>query len=116
MIQARPETKFVMIAGPSSSGKTTFSHRLSIQLSANGYKPHPIAVDDYFVERDQTPVDENGNFNFEDLHAIDIDLFNRHMNELLSGKEIEMPKFNFKTGRKKIIMEICLSLERKIFL
>lgn len=101
MIQARPETKFVMIAGPSSSGKTTFSHRLSIQLSANGYKPHPIAVDDYFVERDQTPVDENGNFNFEDLHAIDIDLFNRHMSELLSGKEIEMPKFNFKTGRKE---------------
>lgn len=101
MIQNRPETKFIMIAGPSSSGKTTFSHRLSIQLRAKGYRPHPIAVDDYFVEREETPLDENGNYNFEDLYAIDIELFNRHMNQLLSGEEIEMPKFNFKTGKKE---------------
>ncbi|MBQ4283860.1 MAG: nucleoside kinase [Lachnospira sp.] len=101
MIQERPGTKFVMIAGPSSSGKTTFSHRLSIQLMAKGYKPHPIAVDDYFVEREQTPLDENGDYNFEDLHAIDIELFNNHMNALLAGEEIEMPKFNFKTGKKE---------------
>ena len=63
-----------MIAGPSSSGKTTFANRLSIQLRANGYKPHPISVDNYFVEREQTPLDEDGNYNFEDLHAIDIEL------------------------------------------
>lgn len=101
MIQKRPGTKFIMIAGPSSSGKTTFSHRLSIQLRAKGYKPHPIAVDDYFVEREDTPLDEDGNYNFEDLHAIDIELFNRHMNALLAGEEIDMPKFNFKTGKKE---------------
>ncbi len=101
MIVQRPETKFVMIAGPSSSGKTTFSHRLSIQLRAKGYKPHPIAVDDYFVEREQTPKDENGDYNFEDLHAIDIELFNRNMNSLLAGEEVEMPRFNFKTGKKE---------------
>lgn len=101
MIQQRPNTKFIMIAGPSSSGKTTFSHRLSIQLMAKGYRPHPIAVDDYFVEREQTPKDEKGEYNFEDLHAIDIELFNAHMNQLLEGKEVEMPKFNFKIGKKE---------------
>lgn len=101
MIQQRPETKFIMIAGPSSSGKTTFSHRLSIQLRAKGYNPHPIAVDDYFVEREQTPKDENGNYNFEDLYAIDIELFNRDMNSLLAGEEIERPSFNFKIGKKE---------------
>ena len=101
MIQKRPGTKFIMIAGPSSSGKTTFSHRLSIQLMANGYKPHPIAVDNYFVERENTPVDENGDYNFEDLHAIDIELFNKHMNMLLSGERVDMPVFNFKIGRKE---------------
>lgn len=101
MIQQRPGTKFVMIAGPSSSGKTTFSHRLSIQLRAKGYKPHPIAVDDYFVEREETPLDEHGDYDFENLHAIDIELFNRHMSALLAGEEIEMPTFNFKTGKKE---------------
>ncbi len=100
-IQEREGVKFIMIAGPSSSGKTTFSHRLSIQLMANGYKPHPIGVDDYFVEREQTPKDENGNYNFEDLHAIDIELFNDNMNRLLKGEEVDMPTFNFKTGRKE---------------
>ncbi|MDD6796872.1 MAG: nucleoside kinase [Clostridia bacterium] len=93
--------KFVMIAGPSSSGKTTFSHRLSIQLMACGLKPHPIAVDNYFVEREETPLDADGNYNFEDLHAIDIELFNRQMLELLDGKRVELPTFNFKTGKKE---------------
>lgn len=100
-IKERKSTKFVMIAGPSSSGKTTFANRLSIQLRANGYKPHPISVDNYFVEREQTPLDENGKYNFEDLHAIDIELFNRHMEQLLEGKEVCMPTFNFKTGKKE---------------
>jgi len=101
MIKAREGIKFIMIAGPSSSGKTTFSNRLSIQLMANGYKPHPIACDNYFVEREETPLDENGQYNFEDLHAIDIDLFNRQMTSLLKGEKVELPEFNFKTGKKE---------------
>lgn len=100
-IAADPGKKFIMIAGPSSSGKTTFSHRLSVQLSAAGLKPHPIAVDNYFVEREMTPKDENGDYNFECLEAIDIELFNRQMSELLSGKTVELPNFNFKTGKKE---------------
>lgn len=100
-ITADRSKKFIMIAGPSSSGKTTFSHRLSIQLQAAGMKPHPIAVDNYFVERDMTPKDENGDFNFECLGAIDLELFNRQMCELLEGKTVEIPSFNFKTGKKE---------------
>lgn len=101
MIAAKPDIKFVLIAGPSSSGKTTFSHRLSIQLRANGMVPHPIAVDNYFVEREDTPRDENGNYDFECLGAVDIGLFNRQMQELLAGKEVVIPTFNFLTGSKE---------------
>ena len=90
-----------MIAGPSSSGKTTFSHRLSIQLSAHGMKPHPIAVDNYFVNREDTPRDENGNYNYEFLEAIDVELFNRDMNALLKGERVELPRFNFKLGKRE---------------
>ncbi len=93
--------KFVMIAGPSSSGKTTFSHRLSIQLKTHGLVPHPIAVDDYFVNREDTPRDKNGNYNFECLEAIDIEQFNRDMCDLLDGKRVQMPRFNFKTGLRE---------------
>ena len=93
--------KFVMIAGPSSSGKTTFSHRLSIQLAAHGMKPHPIAVDNYFIDRHLTPVDEFGEKNFECLEAIDVEQFNKDMLELLEGKRVEMPVFNFKTGTRE---------------
>lgn len=100
-IAARGNVKFVMIAGPSSSGKTTFSHRLSVQLRTHGLKPHPIAVDDYFVNRDQTPLDEKGDYNFECLEAIDVDQFNRDMCDLLEGKTVEMPSFNFKTGMRE---------------
>ena len=100
-IASRPEVKFVMIAGPSSSGKTTFSHRLSIQLRTQGLKPHPIGLDDYFVNRENTPKDENGNYNFECLEAIDIEQFNSDMTRLLAGEEVELPTFNFKTGRRE---------------
>lgn len=100
-IRERGNVKFVMIAGPSSSGKTTFSHRLSIQLAAHGLKPHPIAVDNYFVNREDTPRDEEGNYNFECLEAIDVELFNHDMNALLQGKRVEMPRFNFKTGKRE---------------
>lgn len=97
----RDGVKFVMIAGPSSSGKTTFSHRLSIQLAAHGMKPHPIAVDNYFIDRHLTPVDEFGEKNFECLEAIDVEQFNKDMLELLEGKRVEMPVFNFKTGTRE---------------
>ena len=93
--------KMVLIAGPSSSGKTTFAKRLGIQLQLNGIKPLTISVDNYFVEREETPVDENGNYNFEDIEAIDLKLFNEHLSKLLNGEEIEAPTFNFKTGHKE---------------
>ena len=100
-IVSRNGIKFVMIAGPSSSGKTTFSHRLSIQLRTLGMVPHPIAIDDYFVERDKTPRDEAGNFNFECLDAIDVEQFNQDMCALLAGEEVELPSFNFKSGLRE---------------
>ena len=100
-IVARGGIKFVMIAGPSSSGKTSFSHRLSIQLQTHGLKPHPIAVDDYFVEREKTPKDANGDYNFECLEAIDLEQFNQDMSRLLNGERVELPKFNFKTGHRE---------------
>lgn len=93
--------KFVMIAGPSSSGKTTFSHRLSVELMAHGKKPHPICLDDYFVNRDKTPVDENGELDFECIEAIDVEGFNRDMTNLLNGERVEMPHFNFKSGSRE---------------
>jgi len=101
MITEQKGKKFVMIAGPSSSGKTTFSHRLSIQLMAHGMKPHPIAVDNYFVEREKTPRDEFGEYDFESLQAIDIEQFNKDMNALLRGETVEIPEFNFRTGSRE---------------
>ena len=97
-IASRRNAKFVMIAGPSSSGKTTFSHRLSVQLEAIGLKPHPIAVDNYFVNRVNSPRDEQGNYNYEVLECLDIALFNQNMMDLLDGKRVEMPYYNFKKG------------------
>ena len=97
----RGNVKFVLIAGPSSSGKTTFSHRLSIQLRAHGMIPHPIAVDNYFVNREDTPRDKDGNYNYECLEAIDVKQFNQDLTDLLEGKEVALPIFNFKTGRRE---------------
>ncbi|RGK74927.1 nucleoside kinase [Enterocloster bolteae] len=97
-IAARKNARFVMIAGPSSSGKTTFSHRLSVQLEAIGLKPHPIAVDNYFVNRVDSPRDEHGNYNYEILECLDVELFNRDMTGLLEGKQVELPYYNFKKG------------------
>lgn len=93
--------KFIMIAGPSSSGKTTFSHRLSIQLSAKGLKPHPFPLDDYYADRDKCPRDENGELDLECLESLDVELFNHDMNELLAGKRVSLPNFNFKTGKRE---------------
>ena len=101
MIASRPDKKFVMIAGPSSSGKTTFSHRLSIQLRAKGLTPHPIAVDNYFVNRADSPRDENGNYNYEALECLDIKLFNENMSDLLAGKRVQLPVYNFISGERE---------------
>ncbi|MCI7129581.1 MAG: nucleoside kinase [Lachnospiraceae bacterium] len=101
MIANAGNKKFIMIAGPSSSGKTTFSHRLSIHLSALGLKPHPIPLDDYYLDRDKTPRDENGNYDFECLEALDVELFNKDMSALLAGERVELPIFNFKTGKRE---------------
>ena len=95
------EKRIVMIAGPSSSGKTTFSHRLATQFRALGYNPHPIAVDNYFRNRSEYPLDEEGKPDMEALGCVDIEKFNEDMNELLAGREIEMPRFNFHTGSRE---------------
>lgn len=100
-IVARGGIKFVMIAGPSSSGKTTFSHRLSVQLRTHGLTPHPIGVDDYFVDREKTPRQPNGDYDFECLEAIDIKQFNEDMLKLLAGERVELPQFNFVTGKRE---------------
>lgn len=100
-IAANHDKKFIMIAGPSSSGKTTFSNRLSIQLRAKGLSPHPIGLDDYYVDRDKCPRDENGEFDFECLESIDVEKFNEDMTRLLNGEEVSMPSFNFKTGKRE---------------
>jgi len=100
-IASSGDRKFVMIAGPSSSGKTTFSHRLSVQLRAHGLKPHPIALDNYFKNREDTPRDENGQLNFECLEAMDVEGFNHDMKALLDGETVEIPSFNFKTGKRE---------------
>ena len=112
-IVRRGNVKFVMIAGPSSSGKTTFSHRLAIQLKTHGLIPHPIAVDDYFVDRDKTPLDEEGNYNFECLEAIDVEKFNQDMSDLLAGKRVEMPRFNFKTGLRESVSYTHLDVYKR---
>lgn len=94
--------KLVLISGPSSSGKTTFSKRLSIQLMANGLKPYPISLDDYFVDREKTPLDENGKHDFESLYALDLPFFESQLSDLLAGKEVELPRFNFTTGKREM--------------
>lgn len=100
-IVSRDGVKFVMIAGPSSSGKTSFSHRLSIQLRTLGKTPHTIALDNYFVDREFTPRDEKGDYNFECLEAIDVKGFNEDMTRLLAGERVEIPVFNFKIGKRE---------------
>ncbi len=101
MIAEKGTVKFVLIAGPSSSGKTTFSRRLSVQLRAKGLQPYPISLDDYYVNREETPLDENGEYDFECLEAIDVVKFNQDMKDLMDGKQVELPRFNFKTGHRE---------------
>ena len=96
----RDKVKIILIAGPSASGKTTFSKRLMVQLAVNGLKPIMISLDDYFVDREKTLKDENGEFDFESIEAIDVEFFNRQLNQLFKGETIELPKFDFATGQK----------------
>ncbi|MCD8310273.1 MAG: nucleoside kinase, partial [Prevotellaceae bacterium] len=93
--------KLVLISGPSSSGKTTFSKRLSVQLMTNGLRPFPISLDNYFVNREDTPLDENGEYDFESLDALDLELFNNQLHALLRGEEVELPTYNFTLGKKE---------------
>ena len=94
--------KLVLISGPSSSGKTTFSKRLSIQLMTNGMRPYPISLDDYFVNREDTPLDENGKHDFESLYALDLPFFEKQLKALLAGEEVELPRFNFTSGKREM--------------
>lgn len=103
MISARNgSAKVVLVAGPSASGKTTFSKRLGVQLAVNGLRPFQISLDDYFVDRDKTPRDENGDYDFEALEAIDVEFFNQQLIDLFDGKEVQLPRFDFYTGTRKM--------------
>ncbi|MGI6685470.1 MAG: nucleoside kinase [Bacillota bacterium] len=95
-----PEVKLILIAGPSSSGKTTFAQRLSIQFRVNGIRPVAISLDDYFVDRDKTPRDEFGEYDYENIYALDLTLFNQHLIQLIEGKEVDVPKYDFITGTR----------------
>ncbi len=99
--ERRQSVKLVMIAGPSSSGKTTFTQRLGIQLRVHGIRPVPISLDDYFLEREKTPKESNGDYDFESIYALDLPLFNEHLARLLEGETVEPPRYNFKTGRRE---------------
>lgn len=101
MISERKDTKIVLIAGPSSSGKTTFARRLAIQLRVNGLRPIPLSMDDYFVDRDKNVKNDKGEYDFESIHALDLKLLNAHLTNILSGKEIEIPIYNFKKGKRE---------------
>ncbi len=100
-IANRQGVKLVLLAGPSSSGKTTSCKRLSIQLAVNGLKPLQISLDDYFVDREKTPKDENGEYDYESIYALDLDLINEQFNALFRGEEVELPKYDFQTGKSK---------------
>ncbi len=107
----QPDVKIVLISGPTSAGKTTFSKRLALQLLAYGIRPVTISMDNYFVDRDHTPRDENGNYDFEALEAVDVHLFQRHLQQLLAGETIIQPVFNFRTGMREQGEELTLGTD-----
>jgi uridine kinase len=112
----RPEVKIVLISGPTSAGKTTFSKRLAVQLLALGIQPVAIAMDNYFVERDKTPLDEKGNFNFEALEAVDLPLFRHHLQMLQNGEKVQQPHYNFHSGKRELGDELSIGPEQVILI
>ena len=110
--QRRDQVRLVLIAGPSSSGKTTFSRRLAVQLLANGIRPIAVEMDSYFVDREQTPRDEQGNYNFEVLEALDLKLFNEQLLQLMAGEQVTLPKFNFVAGKREVGRTIQLGADQ----
>lgn len=115
-IVENPKYKVILIAGPSSSGKTTTSKRLSVQLMACGKRPVPISMDDYFVDREKTPLDENGNYDFESVYAMNIPLFTEQMNALIKGESVELPRYNFQTGKSEMSGNIIHPTPQTIFI
>ena len=109
IVEHNDRVRLVTIAGPSSSGKTTFARRLTIQLLANGLRPFPLSLDDYFVSRDETPRDENGNFDYECIDALDLELFNKHLLALTKGETVALPRYNFETGEREVGHTVQLS-------
>ncbi|MDD3570869.1 MAG: nucleoside kinase, partial [Lachnospiraceae bacterium] len=99
--EKKDKVKLVLIAGPSSSGKTTFAQRLCVQLRVNGIIPHAIGLDDYFIEREKTPLDEDGKPDFENINALDLDLFNKDLNALVNGERVQIPSYNFVLGKRE---------------
>ncbi|SMC23785.1 uridine kinase [Clostridium acidisoli DSM 12555] len=116
MIKEKKDIKVVLIAGPSSSGKTTFSKRLGVQLRVNGFIPVPISLDDYFLNRKDTPKDENGNCDFESIYALDLKLFNENLKDLMNGKKVVLPRFNFKNGEREWCQEATSLPEKSIII
>ena len=112
--ETRGRVRVVFIAGPSSSGKTTFSKRLAVQLLANGIRPMPLGLDDYFVDRDRTPRDEKGEFDYETIRALDLDLFGEHLRSLIDGRPTSLPHYNFLTGRRETGQTVTLGSEHVI--
>lgn len=110
--QQREKVRLILIAGPSSSGKTTFSKRLAIQLRVLGMIPYTLSMDNYFVDREHTPLDEDGNYDFESIECLDLELFNDHLTQLLRGREVNIPKFNFETGTRKPGFDLRLGHEQ----
>ena len=115
-IAENPKYKVILIAGPSSSGKTTTSKRLSVQLMACGKRPVPISLDDYFVDREKTPLDENGNYDYESVYAMNIPLFTDQMNALIEGKSVELPRYNFQTGKSEMSGNVVKPTSETIFI
>ena len=115
-IAENPKYKVILIAGPSSSGKTTTSKRLSVQLMACGKRPVPISLDDYFVDREKTPLDENGNYDYESVYAMNIPLFTEQMNALIKGESVELPRYNFQTGKSEMSGNVVKPTSETIFI
>ena len=115
-ITENPNLKVILIAGPSSSGKTTFSKRLSVQLMVCGYRPVPISLDDYFVDRDKTPKDEKGDYDYESVYAMNIPLFTEQMNALIQGKTVELPRYDFPTGKSVMSGHVVTPTPKTIFI